>query len=184
MNESVGALLKIAPFIVALPALTIALKKGKINKDELGLNRPSSLSAFLFWILGFALFTVAAELFLYSQRLSDVQQWTYSIPAMLIRSLGILILAPLTEEILLRGLLLSKLRQRAPMIVAVLVQSLLFVVLHAITYDSSIQAKIGIAQIFIDGCLFAFARIQTRSVYTSIGMHMFGNFIALLQRIV
>jgi membrane protease YdiL (CAAX protease family) len=179
-----STLLQVVPFAFALIAFYISVKKGRITRDELVLNRPRSRSAMIFWILGFAIFAVAVELALYSYGLLEVKAWDYPAMVKLIRSIGIVLLAPITEELLFRGLILSKLRAKGIKTgLAVIIQAIVFVLLHGFAYDQTLSANIGILQTFTDGCLFALARLHTRSIYTSIGMHMCGNALALMERL-
>jgi membrane protease YdiL (CAAX protease family) len=179
-----STLLQVVPFLFALAALYIATKKGRITRSDLALNRPRSRSAMIFWILGFAIIAVTVEILLYSYGLLEVKAWDYPVAVKVIRSIGIVLLAPITEELLFRGLILSKLRNTGiKTALAVILQAIVFVLLHGFAYDQTFVAKIGIVQTFTDGCLFALARLHTRSIYTSIGMHMCGNGLALLERL-
>jgi membrane protease YdiL (CAAX protease family) len=184
MKEYFSSLLHVIPFILALAGIAVAVKRERVTKEELGLQRPRSLLSTALWIIGFMLFAVLVELTLYYNGLLQVNAWEIPKGVMILRIVGIMLLAPITEELLLRGLLLSKLKSRnINTILAVCTQALLFVLLHSFAYEGTLQSKIGIAQVFIDGCLFGFARLQTRSIFTSIGMHMCGNLIAVLERI-
>lgn len=184
MNPNVSAILRVLPFIIALTVFYIAYRKNKIKKDDIAWNPPKNRSSIFFWILCYAVFSVFTELFLYSQHLLQVEPWEMPTGAKILRSIGIVLLAPITEEIIFRGILLSKLRQKKINILfAVMLQAIAFVALHSFAYEGTLAAKIGIIQVFVDACLFGFARIHTHSLYTSIGMHMTGNLIAVMERI-
>jgi membrane protease YdiL (CAAX protease family) len=179
-----STLIQVIPFLFALAAIYFSIKKGRITKDEIAWQRPRSRFLMMLWILGFALISIVIELLLYSHGMLSVKPWDLPVGAIIIRSIGIIILAPLTEELFLRGIVLSKLKQKGlKTILAVIAQAMIFVLLHGFTYDGTPESRMGIVQTFTDGCLFAFARLHTRSIVTSVGMHMAGNTIAVLERI-
>ena len=86
---------------------------------------------------------------------------------------GIGILAPIGEELLFRGLLYDWFRQKMPLWAAVVISSLLFGLAH---YDSWIL----IVSTFIMGVGLALAYQYTKSIWTSIFIHIFTNSGALL----
>ncbi|MEN8242927.1 MAG: type II CAAX endopeptidase family protein [Chloroflexota bacterium] len=91
----------------------------------------------------------------------------------LLSLIGIGILAPIGEELFFRGLLYDWFRQKFPLWVAVLISSLLFGLAH---YDSWII----MVSTFIMGIGLALAYQYTKSIWTSIFIHIFTNSGALL----
>ena len=65
--------------------------------------------------------------------------------------------------------------------IAIFILAVIFVVVHSFVFENTISSKIGIAQVFIDATLFSYARFTTKSIYTSITMHIIGNLIATLE---
>ncbi len=86
--------------------------------------------------------------------------------------LSAVILAPLFEELLCRGILLESLRTRYGVVTAWLGSSLFFAVMH-------IQPAMML-NAFVLGMLFAFLCIRFRSLWPSMLLHAFNNGIALL----
>jgi membrane protease YdiL (CAAX protease family) len=128
--------------------------------------------------------TVEAVQYAYYQGKLPITPWTYTLPVMLVRVVGILLLAPLVEELLLRGVLLAALRRKhVPIMVAIALQSSVFTVLHLGTLSPSWASMLGLLQIFVDGVLFGLARYHTGSLYPAIAMHMLGNCIAVAERV-
>lgn len=77
-------------------------------------------------------------------------------------SIGILV--PITEEIIFRGLIFSRLRRGMPVSIAIVIQGLLFGILHG--------GIIWMAQAFILGVIFAFIAIRFKSIVPCIIAHM------------
>jgi membrane protease YdiL (CAAX protease family) len=93
-----------------------------------------------------------------------------------------LLLAPVVEELLFRGLLLSWLtRKLQKPHLAVAIQAVAFVALHAFAWQGTFVSNVGIVQSFVDACLFAYARRHTGSIFVPITMHITGNAIAVAE---
>lgn len=127
---------------------------------------------------------LALELLLYRFQLWEVRKWEYALPTVLIRAIGILILAPLVEEILFRGVLLAFLQRKGLAVyMAIVLQALVFVAFHGGLMAGTTAAYIGNSQLFFDGILFGLARHHTTSLYTPGTMHFIGNSIAIIERL-
>lgn len=186
MNQEIkSALIRILPFIIILIVLLFAKKNNKITSIDLQLNKPISKTKFLVWIICFLLLILLVELVLFKLGFLEVDKWNHSFIPSMIRIFGAIILAPIAEELIFRGLILSKLINKKMNInLAVFIQACVFVLLHNFTYQNSFSSNIGIAQSLIDASLFGYARIYTKSIYTPIAMHMTGNFIATIERFI
>jgi hypothetical protein len=131
------------------------------------------------------MFIITTELTLYKTGLLEVNHWNHSLSTSIIRIIGIVVLAPVSEELLFRGLLIYKLLQwKISKHAAVLIQALIFVLLHSFTYKNTLSSNIGIVQVFLDACLYSYARFNTQSIYTSVAMHSTGNLIAVLEQFI
>lgn len=84
--------------------------------------------------------------------------------------LTLVIIAPIAEEILLRGYLLGKLRRRLPLWSAILIVSLLFAFLHG-------QVNVGI-DTFALSVAMSLAVVWAKSLWPAILIHMLKNGIA------
>ena len=182
MSDLLKILLRTLPFLIIIIALMIRVKKGKISKDELGLRTPDTkLKAFIWWA-SFLVFCVATELTLYHFKLLEVKTHEFKILTSSVRILGMVLLAPIAEELLYRGLFLSKLMSfKVNKHLSIFLLSILFVVVHSFAFENTLMSKIGIVQAFLDSTLFAYARLKTKSIYTPIIMHMTGNLIATFE---
>jgi membrane protease YdiL (CAAX protease family) len=179
------ALLRVLPFLVVLIAFRIAVKRKRLNTNDLGIQPPLSYWQLFIWWGLFLVFMVATELTLYKTGLLEVTHWHHDLPSSIIRILGIVILAPVSEELLFRGLFIHKLTQwKLNKHWAILIQALVFVLLHSFTYENTLSSNIGIIQSFLDACIFGYARFNTQSIYTSIAMHATGNLIAVLEQFI
>jgi membrane protease YdiL (CAAX protease family) len=177
------AILRVIPFVIILIVLFLAIKKGKINRDEINLKKPIDWSKLFICSLGFLLFVLATEIIFYKFGLLTLEPWKHAFLPSLIRIVGAVICAPMAEEIIFRGLLLSKLHSKLNnMHLAIFLQAVLFVLLHNFAYENTVSSNIGIVQSFIDASLFAYAKYYTKSLYTPILMHMSGNFVAVFER--
>lgn len=172
------ALATIVTTVAVLPLLLAAvkLKRGSSLRDYLALA-PAGLGTLVFWA------GAAIALML----LSDLVKWALGLPVAVdfvvetYRSMGhpvifltaVALLAPLTEELVFRGFMLSGL-QRSVLgsSGAVVVTSLLWAVVH-LQY-----ALYDVAVVFLLGCLLGASRIATGSVYPAVVTHMAVNFLS------
>lgn len=186
MNKEIQmALLRVLPFIIVLFVVSLKIKQKKIIPQEIGLTKPKSTLASLLWIFGFIIFALLIEVFLYSKGLLEISAWNHPLLSSIIRITGAVLLAPVAEEILFRGMFLNFLQKKKLTVhLAVTVQAIVFVLLHNFTYENTFSSNLGIVQGYVDASLFAYARIYTGSLYTPIAMHLSGNLIATLERFV
>jgi len=186
MNPEIRqALLRVLPFVAVLFFMAIAIKRGKIKTNEIGLSRPDSWIQFLFWGLGFLLFVIALEVLFYQLGILEIAPWKNGFFASVIRITGAVILAPIAEEIMFRGVLLHVLHKKISNLhIAIFLQAVLFVLLHNFAYENTVATNIGIVQALVDASLFGYARHYTKSLYTPMLMHALGNFVAVFERII
>jgi membrane protease YdiL (CAAX protease family) len=81
--------------------------------------------------------------------------------------LSVIIFAPFIEEILFRGLIINELKGKMPLILVILIQSLMFGVIHG--------NWLQIAYAFIMGILLGLVSIWSRSIWPAIVLHMSMN---------
>ena len=177
-----SSVLRVAPFLVILAVIAARVRFGGIQPAELGWQRPRSwLTAFGWWAF-FLVFALAVELLLYSYHELEFGGFKHRGFDAGLRIVGMILLAPVAEELLFRGLFLNWLTKhlKNPH-AAVAAQAAVFVALHAFAYSGTFAGNVGIVQSFIDACLFAYARRHTDSIFTPIAMHMTGNTIAVLE---
>jgi membrane protease YdiL (CAAX protease family) len=177
------SLIRVLPFVFALIAIFFAVKKGKLKLNEIDFVKPQRYTRMLLWIGLFFAYSLTAEILLLKYHVYSIKPWDYDLASSIIRVLGAVILAPIVEEIIFRGVLLNKLSEKWNRNLGILLQALFFVLLHSFAYENTTESNIGIAVSFTDAILFAMARYHTKSLYTNIGMHMSGNCIAMFERI-
>jgi len=85
----------------------------------------------------------------------------------LLMILSTVVMAPLVEEVIFRGLILTRLRRAIPGWVAVLVTALLFGVCHG--------QVVWMAYAFVLGSLFGFLSLGARSIWPSLAAHLIFN---------
>jgi membrane protease YdiL (CAAX protease family) len=185
MNEEIkSALIRVFPFVIILIALCIAIKRRKIDKADLGMRKPISMAHFFFWTFGFLCFILLTEFLLYQLGILEIDKWNHTFYSSVIRIFGAVVLAPIAEELIFRGLLLSKFSKKVNLHLAIVIQASFFVLLHSFAYQNTLSSNIGIVQTLIDALLFGYARHYTESIYTSMTMHITGNLIATLERFI
>jgi membrane protease YdiL (CAAX protease family) len=183
--ELKSALIRIIPFVFILLGLFIANKRKKVTVEDLGLQKPTSAKQYFSWIIGFLVLAVLIEFCLYQQGILEIDKWNHTLYPSILLIFGAVFLAPISEELIFRGLILTKLTQRKVNIhLAILMQACFFVLLHNFTYQNTLSSNIGIAQSLMDACLFGYARQYTKSISTPITMHITGNCIATLERFI
>ena len=120
-----------------------------------------------------------SEFVLQKLELQEISRWAdYPVFIIIIRILAIGVLGPISEEILIRGLVFYKLRQTAIGVVGtIIVTSILWSAMH-LQYEI-----VTLVQIFIDGIILGAARHHSKSLWTSSAMHITGNLISIAQSI-
>lgn len=83
---------------------------------------------------------------------------------------SLVLIAPIAEEVLFRGYLFGKLRNHAPLWVAILITSVLFGIVH-------FQWNVGI-DVFVLSIVLCFLRVWTGSLWSPIFLHMLKNGMA------
>ena len=180
-----AALIRVVPFLIVFVVFSIRVRQGRISKADLGWQRPNSWPAATGWWILFAALAVSVELVLHHYGKLELGGFKHSgFPAAL-RIVGMILLAPVAEELLFRGLFLSWLTRllKKPH-VAVAIQAVAFVLVHNFTYAGTFSGTVAIFQTFVDACLFAYARRSTGSIFVPMAMHITGNSIAVAEMLI
>ena len=139
---------------------------------------PPRLPLILKWMAIFLVFAVIQELTGSYLGGGSAPQWEAMTPARLLRALTIVLLAPLAEEVALRGTMYGNLEKRGlHPAVTVLAPAVVFALIH-FQYSG-----LGLAYIFVDGVIFGLARRDTKSIFVPILLHSLGNAYAVWERI-
>lgn len=175
-----GTLLQIgAPLLALLIVLVVCRVRGLPLRETLAL-RPPVPSAAVVWTVAFIALVIVEEVLSRTVFPMPVTPWAgqYAPPVLVLRVLGMVVLAPIAEEIVFRGLMYGQLSRTAVGPVgAVAISALAFSALH-LQYG-----VLGFAFVLVDGLFYGAARAATDSVLLTIGLHALGNAYAAFQRV-
>lgn len=167
------------PVAVAGCALAVALRRGPKFRDYLGVNLPSWRDARP-WVFTFLVMLVAldgASLLLGKPQTPEVMVKVYrSASSLPLLWLGIVVAAPLSEELFFRGFLFRGWeRSRLGGVGTILLTSVCWAAGH-LQYDIY-----GISQVLVTGLVLGLARWRTGSVLLTMLLHAMMNLLATLQ---
>lgn len=184
-EETRSAIVRIIPFVIVLAVITILIRNKKTNKQTFYLNKPVSYRTYFIWVGIFLIYSVVTDLILNKTGNLEVEKWNHAPLPSVILIIGAVILGPITEELLFRSRILDlMIKWFKNLHLANFVQACIFVLLHHFTYLNTKSSYIDIVQSLGDAILYGYARIFTKSIYTSATMHMTGNLIAILERFI
>src|SRR5258705_12584316 len=110
-SEINSSLLRVLPFLVIVVALRAAVKRKRFTWQDIGVQPPISYGKLFLWWAVFLVFMILTEVSLYRAGILEVSRWNHNVPSSIIRIMGMVVLAPVAEELLFRGLFLHKLIQ-------------------------------------------------------------------------
>jgi len=169
-------LVKVAAPLFAIVALLVVNRVRRLPADFLGLQKPR-LSVFLGWMVAWIAWVAVSEVIGRAVGQEPPRPWHYPAVVTALRILAIGIIGPIAEELVFRGVALYVLWRRLalPAWLAVLISAALWAVIHT-QYD-----PITIAFIVADGIILGAARLHSKSTFTPIAMHVFGNFFSIYE---
>lgn len=94
--------------------------------------------------------------------------------------IGLVILAPITEEIVFRGYLFAGMRKWLGIIGAAIITSVIFSLPHLIQSTDDRLLWVAAIDTFVLSLVLCFLRVKTGSIYAGIGVHAVKNCIAFL----
>jgi len=166
--------------ILAIGAILYACKRRAWPLVEtLALRWPSPRQGAL-WVGAFATWFVVSEYVYTTLGFSEGQAWgdRYSLSLIILRVVGMVILAPVAEESVFRGLMFARISgTRVGPVGAVLITAAIFAAIH-IQYEPAL-----IAFILADGLFFGLVRWRTNSLYLPIVFHSLGNLYVVFERL-
>jgi membrane protease YdiL (CAAX protease family) len=129
------------------------------------------------WVLAFALLVALEELLwsLVGSEAPTPMRGPFLLVAL--RFLAMVLLAPLSEELLFRGMFFYQVSRRLGPMRALVLAGALFALLH-LQYG-----PLGMGVIFVDGLFFGLARYRARSLWLPILLHSLGNLYAAIERL-
>lgn len=174
--ETRQVLAQIAPFLVGLAILGVLWVVRPPARERLAW-RPVPLGSFLRWLLLWVVWVTATELLQEALGRPSPGRWPLHGVALGLKLLGVVVLAPLLEEWVFRGLLFQLLLSRAGPGPAVAGSAVLFTLAHG-QYRPA-----DLVLVLLDGLLLGLARLRTGSTRVPFAMHVLGNAFAAWQRL-
>lgn len=91
---------------------------------------------------------------------------------LLVYGIGLVLLAPVWEEFLFRGILFSRLMKYIPIWASFIVSSLIFTCIHPISVGNTLF-------IFVFGLLVAYTYYKTNNIFVPVSIHLLNNLFSL-----
>jgi len=167
------------PIVGAALVVIVARQRNMSLQRDLGLQLPSWESS-LFWLLLFVGLVVVEELLGIAWGLPRPEPWSlkYQGIAKIIRVFAVILIAPICEELVFRGMLYHVVATtRLKDVGAIFITALVFAAFH---YQYSPKE---VLLILADGLFFGVVRYSTGSTALTMGLHMLGNSYAAYQRL-
>jgi membrane protease YdiL (CAAX protease family) len=162
------------PLAVVIALVVMTLKKLPI-KEYFGLKIPSGKES-IFYLLWYLPILVIGEIYYFGMGLNEGRVWEYALPVLIVRVIGIVILAPVCEELIFRGMLFQTIAiSRLGPIVAVILTAVIFTASH---YQYGFA---DLATILVDSLYWGWVRYKTGSTILPIAMHILSNSIAVVE---
>lgn len=89
--------------------------------------------------------------------------------------ISVVIIAPISEEFIFRGIILNRLNRIFPLIVAIIISSILFGLMHGFS---------GLIHAFVFGVCMSVVYLKTENIFVSIFIHFLNNFTACLFELI
>lgn len=173
---------------LVLSFLALLLHMRKATFKTLGLVKPIwrdvgyAFLGFLIYLPVLLVTTVLVRAFIPGVNLDQQQQigfaGSHGPLALVIVFVSLVILPPVTEEILARGFLYLGLRKKLPLIWAALLTSAVFAVAHLQFGSGAPLLWSAAIDTFILSLVLIYVREKTGALWASIGLHMLKNFLA------
>jgi membrane protease YdiL (CAAX protease family) len=175
-----GTLLHVATSLALIAIVTLVLRARRLPAREfLALRWPAARTVAL-WLGAFAILVVVEEWASRMLGLPAPESWgdRYTGLVLVVRLIGLVVLAPVAEELVFRGVLFGRIaRTRLGQPGAVVIPAALFALLH-LQYS-----PVEMGFVAVDGLFFGLARAQSRSLYVPMLLHASGNAVAAAQRL-
>jgi membrane protease YdiL (CAAX protease family) len=178
LSDAASAVVQLATALgFLLVPIAVASRWGESSIGEalrrLGVRsfRPSALKWMAAAVGSYLLFAGVYVALFGEPKQEDIAESFGAVP---VQVLLIVFAAPISEEVLFRGMLFGGLRTRLPRLAAALISAVLFGGLHALTGVSAVPPLIAF------GFILALLYEKTGSIIPGILLHMLNNSVALL----
>ncbi|SHH25696.1 CPBP family intramembrane glutamic endopeptidase [Clostridium grantii] len=145
------------------------IKFCRFKKFKLNQLAPVILIAIFTTALSLVLIQYGVEIF---PDYAEVSESLSSSSQDLLAMLGIVIFGPMLEEILFRGIIFNRLREEMPVVIAALIQAIIFGVMHG----NPLQFLYTVAL----GLIMAYVYVKTDSLWLSMVVHITYNYFGVL----
>ena len=177
---SPGTLIRLAAELLVLLVLCLVLRaRGEPLREVFALV-PVRRATLAGWVAAFVVLVLLEALLGPLLGFPPARPWEsrYGSTEMVIRLVGIVLVAPITEELIFRGAAFTRLaRTGLEASGAIAVTAAVFAILH-------LQYGPGpVTMILIDGLFYGLARAKTGSVLVPLVCHMIGNSYAAWERL-
>ncbi|MGH8929964.1 MAG: lysostaphin resistance A-like protein [Egibacteraceae bacterium] len=157
--------------------VAVSAVRGISPGDDLLLRWPAWWQG-LAWLIAWTGWIGATEVVSIRLGVPSPTRWERQpVGRLVLRTVTIVILAPIAEELVFRGLLLQRMATRLGAAAAVLVTAAAFALLH-LRYRA-----VQTALIFLDGIVLGLALVTSQSLVLTMLMHGLGNLFAVWQRL-
>lgn len=184
-------------FILLAEALTVTglvlfMKARKLSLGSLGFRDPQrkdalrAVIAFVLYFAAYAVLVSALSPLLPGLDVSQKQDIGFNNAAgygLVLTGIALIVLAPVTEELLMRGFLFTSLRSRkAPFLVATVITSVVFASAHLLGGEAG-SGLLWIAAVdtFILSVVLCYLREKTGRLWAGIGVHALKNSLAFFM---
>ncbi|MCB0496061.1 MAG: CPBP family intramembrane metalloprotease [Cyclobacteriaceae bacterium] len=173
-------------FIVAMQLTALLLvvffvrRKRLSFRTDIGIKLPR-LEQAIYWSILFFILIQIEEYTFYANEAKNSEPWAlkYTHFEILFRAIAIVILAPLSEELLFRGLFYSRLlKTKLRTVGAILIPAIVFTAIH-VQYSEILI----LMAIFIDGIFYGLARHYSKSVVLTFFLHASANLMAIFHQL-
>lgn len=192
LNDSIGAQFAyiLAAESLAIGAIYLFLRHYKLSFAAIGLGRPRLKYigygiAFAPVYYGLYLLTVGiASSLIPGLNVDQAQEIgfdnVHGTLALTLTFISLVILPPLTEEIMVRGMLYSSFKKGLPVLWAILLTSLLFAAAHLPEGGAAGPLYIAALDTFVLSLVLIYLREKTGSLWSSITLHAIKNGVAFV----
>jgi membrane protease YdiL (CAAX protease family) len=192
LNNSVGAQFV---YILLAESLTIGaiylfLRACKANWGTIALRRPRArdpaygLVAWVFYFVIYLIVVAVVSHFVPSLNVNQQQDIGFTnvhgVAQLAMTLISLVILPPLTEEIMVRGFLYGSLKKGMPKLAAVIVTSAIFASAHLPEGGAAGPLYIAAIDTFVLSLVLIYLREKTGSLWAGITLHAFKNGVAFV----
>lgn len=176
--------------IISLLLLRAFLRRRQRSFQAIGLIKPRlrdagyALLGFGVYFLSYLVVIASLQRLIPSLNLEQEQDILFSLTtsgaALVLVFVALVLLTPLTEEILTRGFLYSGLRTKFAIVPAAIITSLLFAAAHLQWGSAAPLLWVAAVDTFILSLVLVYLREKTGGLWASIGLHAIKNAIAFM----